>query len=246
MLRTLKKRHEKLLKDGRCVDCEEALRKPKSKRFTVQVIVRCAECIKKIERRPLSFIHPRTFFFSYLEHSWVGSNVGALLLAVKELTDIDQVAFRVVHQIANVMQGVRHDDSLDRLKSHKSFESWQDDAPSSDIRQIEAREYGGWGNIEVQSHSNDTPEGYTIMLLNSENDKEIEAWADELSKFEGNMAAGSDKKEEDAKKLTELKDKWVNRLKNRSGEHNLDFVWGEGVALYAHLHSYLVTISCHY
>ncbi len=63
----------------------------------------------------------------YLEQTWIGTDVRNLLKCVNSLVEVDSIAFRVVHQLANVLEGVRLDSVATELQYDDDGSSGADD-----------------------------------------------------------------------------------------------------------------------
>ena len=162
-LRWCKMRHERLINAGRCVDCEELLVKnnfaqpsrtlatddlalptdpSEGSITTILTSIRCTRCKANVTRG--RSVIQETYTPLYLEQTWSGHDIRAILETLRNLKEVDLVAFRVLHQGANILEGTTYAACVTRLLNAPSFDAWNRDLPGRSVRDCQEWEKQNW------------------------------------------------------------------------------------------------------
>jgi len=113
-----KQRYHRLIEEQRCVVSEEDL--TLTPEYAEKSYRLAPIRLKKYAGVKLSQL---TYHHTYLEQTSIGARVKNLFPVIQGLQTIDIIAFRAIHQLANVIEGVTFVNSVNKMR-HMTFEQW--------------------------------------------------------------------------------------------------------------------------
>lgn len=139
-LRYMKNQREQRIARRVCVECSEPLVKSRTRRSDERVSVRCGDCKGSDRNRELSDV---AYSLQCPEMTWVGFSIHSMFTCLSELRYCDVVAFRCVHQIANVLRNQSYEGAVKRLVA-LPYKEWNESPAAHSVYRITQSETGAF------------------------------------------------------------------------------------------------------
>jgi len=146
-LRAFKLKIQTQISQRLCCSCGEPITKTKSNPVGVVKTANCDNCQvrhqgKELEERA----HELFFFMLYLEQTFVGFDIETMFQSLAAISDVDLVAFRVIHCIANVIEEQGASMVLERLQGCPGYPEWLREKSGNTFVESEKLEKQDWSS----------------------------------------------------------------------------------------------------